>query len=94
MPYKNIFLYHGEKLGASFSQEDDPYKALAEGRQKAIVIAKILAMQVKGVRETDIEIQCWSYDPQYHLFKEMFPKEQIEASRPNGKRPTLKTLKV
>lgn len=92
MPYKNIYLFEGQKLGSSFSEQDDPFKALSEGKNKAVQIARILAHQVKGVKPNQIEIQCWWYDPQYPLFPELAKKAGIEASS-NGKK-TLKSLQV
>ena len=92
MPYKNIYLFEGQKLGSSFSEQDDPFKALNEGKNKAVQIARILAHQVKGVKPDQIEIQCWWYDPQYPLFPELAKKVAIEASS-NGKK-TLKSLQV
>ena len=93
MPYKNIFLYEGQRLGTAMCVEDDPFKALREGEKKAEQISRILAAQVKGVKPTDIEIQCWWYDPQYTMFPELFPKESMQVAK-NSKRGTLASLKV
>ena len=95
MPYKNVFLYSGVKLGSLMSQQDDAMAALREAYPQAEKIAGILRLQVKGVKASDIEIQCWWYDPQYSFAPELFPPKlaEIHASK-GGNRPTLKTLKV
>lgn len=94
MPYKNIFLFEGQKLGSTFSSEDDPYRALREGYTKREQIARILRLQIPAITDGEIEIQCWWYDPQYHFFPELFPKEQLQLTEGGKRRPTLASLKV
>ena len=93
MPYKNVFLYQGQRLGSAVSKEDDPFRALKEGREKSAQIARILSAQVKGVKPSEIEVQCWWWDPQFTFYPELFPKEQEEVGYKPG-RPTLRDLKV
>lgn len=71
------------EVGEMFSDHDDPWKALADAKEKkaGLVLALRAAMpMLKKVKSEDIEIAVYIYDPQLILFENLPKKKRNEVS--------------
>lgn len=90
--FRNSFYYQEIFLGSVISIQEDPFKALREGEDKAAQIARALKPKIPLVSTGDIEIHVDTYDPQYFLFPELAQKP-ITMQRRGKNVPTLLTLR-
>lgn len=88
--YRNSYFYQDIPLGSSISHQDDIFKALREGEEKAKVIAGVLKLKIPQVTPGDIEIRCGMYDPQLWL-DPIFSKKGDTMTRLPGQK-TLKQM--
>lgn len=89
--YKNSFYYQGVYLGSSLTNHEDPFKALAAGRDKAQQIAKALRVKLPLIKQGDIEIHSDPYNPQYDMLPELLKVEPPMEVVPG--QVTLRNLK-
>lgn len=88
--YRNSFYYLGQYLGSVLVNQEDPFKALAEGREKAKGIAAALRVKIPTLKAGDIEIRSTTYDAQFSLIPEL---ERPPQTLVWPQEPTLSTMK-